>query len=58
MDGKLDERKPQNRMVLDAEREKEYAGSLSGIFDELVECNIATGQCRSIFLQRIRAAFV
>ncbi|KMW16685.1 sensor domain-containing diguanylate cyclase [Enterocloster citroniae] len=52
MDGKLDERKPQNRMVLDAEREKEYAGSLSGIFDELVECNIATGQCRSIFFTK------
>ena len=49
MDGKLDERKPQNRMVLDAEREKEYAGSLSGIFDELMEFSMETGRCRGVF---------
>lgn len=39
----------QGRIVRDAQLEQEYAGSLSGIFDELVECSTVTGQCRGIF---------
>ena len=49
MDRMTEKGRPGVRIVLDAEQEAVYAGSLSGIFDELVEINLRTGQCRSIF---------
>lgn len=49
MDRMIENGRPRVRIVPDAEQEAVYAGSLSGIFDELVEINLKTGQCRSIF---------
>lgn len=45
----LDEKKSNARVILDKDREIECAASLSGIFDELMECSIDSGQCRGIF---------
>ena len=49
MDGNSDNGKSDGRIVMDAKREKECAAFLSGIFDELMEFSIGTGQCRGIF---------
>lgn len=55
MDGILDCDRRRVRIMLDEVQEKEYAGSLSGVFDELVEINVSTGVCREIFFTEHRA---
>lgn len=51
MKEKADDRKQmnRNRVVLDPEREREYALPLSGLFDELLVCDLEDGTCRTIF---------
>lgn len=47
--GKMNEKESKARVVLDRDREKECAGSLSRMFDELMECSIEKGRCRELF---------
>lgn len=54
MDRISENKRERVRIVTDAAREKEYADSLSGIFDELVEIHVSTGQCGAIFFTEDR----
>lgn len=39
----------EERLVQNLDKEKEYALSLSGIFDELLECSLNTGEIETVF---------